>query len=380
MAYPTGGPPAGNGYWPDHGPPNGNIYYSAQQDSRSRFPNALGANGAQPYPMPNAPVGQAQNWNQSQTYNQQPQHYPQERSFSQNPQNVHHLPPAMHYAASTQSQVQAPRYINSLTTAQPQSQAPQYINPATATQSKRGPLQHVNPATTSQSKPPRTVSPANITNPKPPQPKSTLPKTPQSVDPAATNQAQPPLFVNPAQIFQQTTSTPPQMFTSLQQIVQPQQLMSEYSGGMTASNAAKIPIEHPELLISLAEEFFDAAYNLAPSVAISMTKPNVQAYEKLIAAGLACLDTAMRRVRLSSPRMEANIRLRYAGVLYEETDNFMEAETALGKGIALCERVCTDATVTLKALTLYRITIMILSTQCNSCLQSFCSRKLRKRR
>lgn len=91
--------------------------------------------------------------------------------------------------------------------------------------------------------------------------------------------------------------------------------------------------------MSLAEEFFDAAHELAPSVALSMTKADVEQYEKLIAMGLGCLDTALKNVRLP-PRIEANIRLRYAGVLYEETENFMEAETALSKGIALCDRVC----------------------------------------
>jgi hypothetical protein len=90
--------------------------------------------------------------------------------------------------------------------------------------------------------------------------------------------------------------------------------------------------------MSLAEEFFSVAHELAPAVSLSRTIENVEVYEKLISTGLGCLDTALRNVRLT-PRVEANIRLRYAGVLYEETDNFMEAETALNKGIALCDRV-----------------------------------------
>ena len=76
-----------------------------------------------------------------------------------------------------------------------------------------------------------------------------------------------------------------------------------------------------------------------------MTTANVETYEKLISTGLACLDTAMKNIRLA-PRIEANIRLRYAGVLYEETENFMEAEIALSKGIALCERVRSFQLVT----------------------------------
>jgi Cohesin loading factor len=38
------------------------------------------------------------------------------------------------------------------------------------------------------------------------------------------------------------------------------------------------------------------------------------------------------------PRLEAAVTLRYASVLFEETENVMEAETALSKGITLCER------------------------------------------
>ena len=33
--------------------------------------------------------------------------------------------------------------------------------------------------------------------------------------------------------------------------------------------------------------------------------------------------------------MEAAVRLRYAAVLYEETENYMEAEEALSKGVWL---------------------------------------------
>jgi hypothetical protein len=97
------------------------------------------------------------------------------------------------------------------------------------------------------------------------------------------------------------------------------------------------PPDTSMLLLALAEEYFEAAHALAPSTAFSMTSANVDAYERLIATGLGCLDTALKRVKLP-PRLEANVRLRYAGVLYEETENAMEAETVLSKGIGLCER------------------------------------------
>ena len=40
------------------------------------------------------------------------------------------------------------------------------------------------------------------------------------------------------------------------------------------------------------------------------------------------------------PRQEAKVRLRYASILYEDTESLMEAETALSRGIKLCDKVC----------------------------------------
>lgn len=94
----------------------------------------------------------------------------------------------------------------------------------------------------------------------------------------------------------------------------------------------------PSLLIALAEEYFAAAHQLAPTTAHSMDDADTDAYDGLITTGLGCLATAIKNVKMS-PRVEAQVRLRYAGVLFEETNNDMEAEIALSQGIALCERV-----------------------------------------
>lgn len=110
---------------------------------------------------------------------------------------------------------------------------------------------------------------------------------------------------------------------------------------MAPFKAEDTPVDKAKLLTALAEEYFDAAHELAGAAAFSMTVTHIEAYESLIATGLGCLDTALKHVRLQ-PRDEAIMRLRYAGVLFEETENSMEAETALGKGIALCERVCAS--------------------------------------
>lgn len=98
------------------------------------------------------------------------------------------------------------------------------------------------------------------------------------------------------------------------------------------------PIDAHTLLPALAEEYFSAAHSLGLSTAQRMEADVVAQYQKLIATGLGCLEAALAGERLE-PRLEAKIRLRYAGVLLEETDNMMEAETALSKGITLCEQV-----------------------------------------
>lgn len=92
------------------------------------------------------------------------------------------------------------------------------------------------------------------------------------------------------------------------------------------------------LLITLSEEYFAAAHSLGPTVAQVMSEDLVSEYQNLIATGLGCLESALRKMRLA-PRLEAKVRLRYASVLFEETDNYMAAETALSQGIILCEQV-----------------------------------------
>lgn len=159
---------------------------------------------------------------------------------------------------------------------------------------------------------------------------------------SAQGPAQQPQFINPAQLFsQQSASHLSQPLHDVQQISNNRQAVhaiSKPSPQMLPRQSSNTQLDQPMLLMSLAEEFFDAAHELAPSVSLSMVNANVGAYEKLISTGLGCLDTALKHVKLP-PRAEANIRLRYAGVLYEETENYMEAETALSKGLVLCERV-----------------------------------------
>lgn len=69
-----------------------------------------------------------------------------------------------------------------------------------------------------------------------------------------------------------------------------------------------------------------------------MTEEEVAEHHKLVTTGLGCLEVAMKSNKLW-PRLEARLCLRYASVLIEETTNLMEAETALTRGISVCEKV-----------------------------------------
>ena len=100
------------------------------------------------------------------------------------------------------------------------------------------------------------------------------------------------------------------------------------------------PYNATPMMVALAEEFITKARAAAPTVAASLQSDQVEEYQKMIGTGLGCLEAALQSQRLS-PRQEARVRLRYAAVLQEETENIMEAETTLSKGITVCDKVST---------------------------------------
>lgn len=100
------------------------------------------------------------------------------------------------------------------------------------------------------------------------------------------------------------------------------------------------PSQHfdtPAVLTCVANDCFRTAHAAVQDVATSLDQASMDEYYKLIATGLGCLEAALALNKLP-PRSEANIRLRYATVLCEETDNLTEAEVALTKGIAVCDK------------------------------------------
>lgn len=98
------------------------------------------------------------------------------------------------------------------------------------------------------------------------------------------------------------------------------------------------PVDTLPVMMAIAEECLDKARAAVHDVAMSMHPDLIDEYQKLIATSLACFEAALQSGRLA-PREEARVRLRYAALLQEETENLMEAETTLNKGISLCDKV-----------------------------------------
>ncbi|CCX09270.1 Similar to MAU2 chromatid cohesion factor homolog; acc. no. O94459 [Pyronema omphalodes CBS 100304] len=86
------------------------------------------------------------------------------------------------------------------------------------------------------------------------------------------------------------------------------------------------------VLLALADTYITAAHSTGIKTMFHGDDIDKEAYITLISTGLRCLEAVL------GPRVEATVRLRYANILYEETDNLNEAEDALNKGILLCTR------------------------------------------
>ena len=120
------------------------------------------------------------------------------------------------------------------------------------------------------------------------------------------------------------------------------------NGAVLQSIPAAPPLDHQLLLLSLAEDYFVAAHGDGSLMAFGRRDADMQTYYKLIATGLGCLEAVLtvgswfqasekylngnQNWRLQ-PQLEAAVRLKYATVLHEETDNATEAEEALNKGV-----------------------------------------------
>ncbi|KAF2146126.1 uncharacterized protein K452DRAFT_219688 [Aplosporella prunicola CBS 121167] len=138
----------------------------------------------------------------------------------------------------------------------------------------------------------------------------------------------------------QYAPTPPQVATPPRQAPLPKLTATPRQ---TPTVEVRIPqpapasLDHTQLLLSLADEYIAAAHSIGSRVALARPEAEEDKYYKLMATGLGCMESVLKNFRLH-PRMEATLVLKYAGLLYQETDNALEVETILSRGITLCER------------------------------------------
>lgn len=98
-------------------------------------------------------------------------------------------------------------------------------------------------------------------------------------------------------------------------------------------------IDNQAVLLCLSDEYINAAYSIGASLSTAeVDEAHLDHYHSLLATGMGCLDTVLKNYRIHDARKEARIRLRLASLLVEETDNDLEAEECLSKGISACER------------------------------------------
>ncbi|KAF7591294.1 hypothetical protein BBP40_001803 [Aspergillus hancockii] len=182
-----------------------------------------------------------------------------------------------------------------------------------------------------------------------PTPKLTPKVTPKAMPKTTSTTAPKPPAVRPPPV----TATPPVMSPrplpqvlipapspEVQQKLQrqpPKKQAQRQTSQMAPQKSTKSPIDYQVLLLAMADEYLNAAHSNGTMVALFRREMEVGEYYKLVATGLGCLEAVLKNWRLQ-PRVEALVRLRYARILFEETDNDLEAETALSKGIDLCER------------------------------------------
>ncbi|KAL9075062.1 MAG: hypothetical protein Q9157_004153 [Trypethelium eluteriae] len=104
-----------------------------------------------------------------------------------------------------------------------------------------------------------------------------------------------------------------------------------------SSTHHETPFDYQLLLLSMADEYINAAHNMACKVAHAQDSRQSGEYYQLMATGLGCMDSVLKNFKLH-PREEAKLRLRYATLLHEETVNPEETEKVLSKGIQLSEK------------------------------------------
>lgn len=93
-----------------------------------------------------------------------------------------------------------------------------------------------------------------------------------------------------------------------------------------------LPTDLSVLLLHAADEYIAAARSMGSVAALGQREADLNQYYKLMATGLGCMEAILKRYT-QPPRDEAKLRLRYASLLMEETDNDVEVEEVISKGV-----------------------------------------------
>ena len=96
--------------------------------------------------------------------------------------------------------------------------------------------------------------------------------------------------------------------------------------------ARPLPADLMVLILSAADEYISAARSLGSTAAMTLRPADLDQYYKLMATGMGCMETVLKKYN-QTPRDEAILRLRYASLLVEETDNTQDIEETLAKGV-----------------------------------------------
>jgi hypothetical protein len=98
-------------------------------------------------------------------------------------------------------------------------------------------------------------------------------------------------------------------------------------------------IDYQATLLSLSDEYVTAAHTMSARLCSpEATEEDLSQYHKLIATALGCLESLIANYRPHEARREARVRLRFANLLFEETEDTITTEEVLSKGISFCER------------------------------------------
>lgn len=92
------------------------------------------------------------------------------------------------------------------------------------------------------------------------------------------------------------------------------------------------------LILSAADEYITAARSLGSAAAMKPKSAELDQYYRLMATAMGCMETVLKKYN-QTPRDEALLRLRYASLLVEETDNTQDIEETLAKGVSPVDQI-----------------------------------------